>query len=217
MRRRSRPKGKFTNLRRLKPSFLALVLTLAAAALTPGAAVFASQTPASCPNTLPPLSDQVLGADLIVVGTVVGVTDGVSVQLRPTVYLKGPAQAGDIDLHYPQSEPGCPLASFAEDTSMVVLLQSHGGDLQWPARENVYVVSGGVATNQLGGSPTQPESALVDEVRGMTGQYAVPATDAGEGATLDWVKVVLPTTVVSLIVFGLGLLFMRTWHRIDPT
>jgi hypothetical protein len=45
----------------------------------------------------------------------------------------------------------------------------------------------------------------------------VPAANQSEGASLDWVRVVLPTTIVVLIVFGIGLVLMRTWHRIDPS
>ncbi len=204
-------------MRRLKPSFLALVLAFAAAALIPGAAVFASQTPVPCPGTPPKLSDQVLRADVIVLGSVVAASDSVSVQIHPAAYLKGPAQAGDVELHYPSPEPACPLGSFTQDGRIVVLLQSHAGDLQWPDAGEVYVLSDGSAVNELHGGVSQAESELLHDIRAITGQYAVPATDASEGASLDWVKVVLPTTVVTLIVFGLGLLFMRTWHRIDPT
>jgi hypothetical protein len=45
----------------------------------------------------------------------------------------------------------------------------------------------------------------------------VPAQTNSQGASLDWIKVVLPTALVVLAVFGIGLYLMKIWHRIDPT
>jgi len=38
-----------------------------------------------------------------------------------------------------------------------------------------------------------------------------------EGAAIDWIGTVLPVSAALLVVFAIGLLLMRTWHRIDPS
>ncbi len=51
----------------------------------------------------------------------------------------------------------------------------------------------------------------------MTAQYGVTAVDKDEGAGINWSDTVLPLCVVLVVVFGIGLVMMRVWHRIDPS
>jgi len=159
---------------------------------------------------------RVAQADLIVLGTVTAST-GASARIAPTAYLKGPAQAGDVELRRPAREPECPLAELKPGTRIIALLQSSSGVIVWPDATQVYDLKGGQATSGPPANDTKPESVLLQEIRTVTNQYAVPAANADEGASLDWVKTVVPVSVALLIVFGIGLVLMRTWHRIDPS
>ena len=66
-------------------------------------------------------------------------------------------------------------------------------------------------------SELSPADKAFAEIRTVTGQYAVPAADDEEGATLDWMKVVLPVGLATLGVFAVSLVLMRMWHKIDPS
>jgi hypothetical protein len=78
-----------------------------------------------------------------------------------------------------------------------------------------YVLRDGRA--QRGDQPAVPEVQLVSEVREVTGQYIVIATSQDEGAGIDWGNTVVPLGVALAVIFGIGLVLMRVWHRIDPS
>jgi hypothetical protein len=202
-------------LRRHTPSLLAIVITLIAAVLIPGAAVFARPLP-SCAGFLPPLAERITAADVIVLATV-SEADAGKATLTPNAYLKGPAQANEISLERPIAPTECELAEFTPGSRVLVFLDSAGATMKWPDISQVYLLNDGDAVNGIAGAETTAESDLLQKIRSATNQYAVPAANQSEGASLDWVRVVLPTTVVVLIVFGIGLVLMRTWHRIDPS
>ena len=70
---------------------------------------------------------------------------------------------------------------------------------------------------ETGGKVPASELDVVQKIRALTGQYAVPAASEDDGAGIDWSHTIVPMGVVLLIVFGIGLVLMRVWHRIDPT
>jgi hypothetical protein len=159
---------------------------------------------------------RVAQADLIVLGMVTAAS-ATSARIAPTAYLKGPAQAGEVEVRRSGRETECPLADLQPGTRVVALLQSASGMMAWPDATQVYDLRGGQATSGPPSNDAKPESELLQEIRTVTNQYAVPAANADEGASLDWVKTVVPVSVALLIVFGIGLVLMRTWHRIDPS
>jgi hypothetical protein len=67
------------------------------------------------------------------------------------------------------------------------------------------------------GAEPRSEVEVVSSIRAITGQYAVPAATEAEGAGIDWGNTVLPLGLVLLVIFGIGLVLMRVWHRIDPS
>ena len=159
---------------------------------------------------------RVAQADLIVLGMVT-VSSATSARIAPTAYLKGPAQAGDVEVRRPEREAECPLSELQPGMRVVAFLQSSSGVIAWPDATQVYDLKGGQATSGPPSNDVKPESELLQEIRTVTNQYAVPAANKDEGASLDWVKTVVPVSAALLIVFGIGLVLMRTWHRIDPS
>lgn len=203
-------------MRRLATSFLALLLTATAA--LPGAAVFA--TPAAVVTcTAPDFGNwELVLADfpVVVIATVEDQPGPLEVRLTPEAYLKGPAQNETIDLvRSGDNEPDCGWAEF-EPGQRVLLMLDSTAEGQWPSRAGVFVLTGGAARYQGPATIDFTESGLVDAIRGVTEQYAVPAA-GGEGAAIDWWRTVLPVGAATLFLFGVGLYLMRIWHRIDPT
>ncbi len=156
-------------------------------------------------------------AEVVVVARVEASEPERSVVLRPEVYLKGPAQSAVISLSFPDPRPRCPLARFDPGARVLAVLDAAGGDLSWPGAGDVWLIAGGVATKPEPSPDERPEADLIRAVRSITGQYAVPAANGEEGASIDWVGTVLPVSAALLVVFAIGLLLMRTWHRIDPS
>ncbi|MEP7215356.1 MAG: hypothetical protein ABI782_03835 [Anaerolineaceae bacterium] len=192
---------------------------IALAAALPGVAVFAQTPPV--PNNclsvrLEALSEAVLGSDLVVIGVVREENGGGLVRIEPQAYLKGAASNDAIRLvpRSDQNSSSCELARLVEGTRLMAFLQSSNGQMVWPGAAQVFSLSEGRASGS-GGNLT--ESELVEKVRSITHQYAVPAASESEGAGIDWRQTVLPLSVALVIVFGLGLVLMRVWHRIDPT
>jgi hypothetical protein len=203
-------------LRRRTPSLSAATLLLTAA-LSLGAAVFARPAVAfSCAGIPLPLATRVQEADLVVLGTVTAAS-ATDATIIPVAFLKGPAQAGEIVVHRPPLEPECPLADIQPGTRVLAMISSSSGTLQWPEGGALYLLRDGQATSGQPAPETTTETALVQQIRGLTNQYAVPAASNSEGASLDWLKTVVPVSLALLVVFGIGLYLMRIWHRIDPS
>lgn len=214
-------------MRRLRTNpVLALILGILAAALLPGAAVFArpAATLEKCGGAtdIMPTRMEVDASDLVVIGTIASV-DGDAARLAPEAFLKGPTSSTDIVIGGPV-QAGCARVALHPGDRVLLSLTSEQGVIGWPLEGGVgsYRLEAGRAVslntfNQQTVSNAPTEAAVVDHIRSITEQYAVPATSASEGATLDWVKVVLPTALVILAVFGIGLYLMKIWHRIDPT
>ncbi len=122
------------------------------------------------------------------------------------------------------------LAAQAVIAGLVILLGGWGwmrallflsvidGRPEWPGASQVFDLRDGLAIQQEDhGFGEDAEFARVNSVRAITGQYVVPASNAAEGAGIDWGSTVLPIGAVLAVVFGIGLVLMRTWHRIDPS
>lgn len=209
-------------MRRLASSLLA-AFALLTAALQPGAAVFAQP---ACPAPLEGLrlDAAVHESSLIVIGTWIRTdsdptkTDIASIVFQPEAFLKGPTSAREI--RFGSGLPGPCQASGAARTGDRLLLIANGDPehAMFPEPERAYVLREGRATTLLRGDTTSTtEAELVSRIRTLTGQYAVPAGDDGESAGIDWGKTVLPVGFAVLALFGVGLVLMRIWHRIDPS
>lgn len=189
-----------------------LALTFAAAALIPGAAVFV--TPAFACTLLTPASaaEFVPTAELIVIGTVTAASS-TKLVLEPEAFLKGPASGEPIAFSAAEGDM-CPGATLETgDRALIYVFDAVA--LPWPYINQVYLLESGRATIV---ERTETEVAVVEQIRSLTGQYAVPAiADGGEGAGINWKSTVLPMGVVLIVVFGIGLVMMRVWHRIDPS
>ena len=157
-------------------------------------------------------TDFVLDSELIVIGTVREVSD-TELRLGPEAFLKGPSSGEPLVFSASEDEM-CPTHEFAVgDRALIYVFDA--AELPWPYINQVFVLEGGRATM---GELSETELTVVEEIRGLTGQYAVPAVaDGGEGAGINWKSTVLPMGVVLLVVFGIGLVMMRVWHRIDPS
>lgn len=150
-------------------------------------------------------------AELIVLGEIVSV-DSSGAVLRPEAFLKGPLAGEDIRLERDQS--GCPFAPLElNQRALVFIYEADTPD--YPYSNQAYVLKDGHALMESSRPLTEVE--VVAAVRDITGQYAVPAANEDEGAGIDWQNTVLPLGVALAIIFVIGLLLMRVWHRIDPS
>lgn len=138
-------------------------------------------------------------------------------RIEPSVFLLGAASNEPIRPRYPNPLPDCALPRLSEGQRVVAFLGATGGVLDWPSAGRVFWLTDGVATNGGGSPQTLAETDLIARIRALTGQYAVPAASEDDGAGIDWSHTIVPMGVVLLIVFGIGLVLMRVWHRIDPT
>ncbi len=202
-------------MRRPLSRLLVLVVFLAAA-LIPGAAVFVPGVKAfSCAAEPPPLTARIQDSPVIVLGAIEDV--GGSLQLRPEAFLKGPARLEPLLLLRPGQQPECPLAKLSAGDRVMLFLAPSGTGFAWPDAAYAFVLEDGHARLTGDVADDRAEAQLVAEVRAVTNLYAVPAKDTSEAEGIDWMKTVLPVAGALALVFGIGLLFMRTWHRIDPT
>ena len=191
---------------------LAVFLAFVAAALVPGAAVFVPSAGA-CSLLLPSSPAQFVElSEVIVIGEAVSADPSLLV-LRPEAFLKGPVSADDISL---DGDPNgmCPQAAIGAGERVLVYI-AHASDPTYPLMNEAYVLKDGYA--YMEGADPLPEVEVVSSIRAVTGQYAVPAATEEEGAGIDWGNTLLPMGLVLLIVFGIGLVLMRVWHRIDPS
>jgi len=141
-----------------------------------------------------------------VVGTVV--TTGQDLALEPIAFLKGPASSEPI--RFADEDLGC---LDAGDLAVVYFLRlKEPPDMRLT---KAYLLRD--PQTETGGKVPASELDVVQKIRALTGQYAVPAASEDDGAGIDWSHTIVPMGVVLLIVFGIGLVLMRVWHRIDPT
>ena len=192
-------------------ALLALGALACLAVLAPGETARAHE---DCPHfDLDDLLASVEDIDVIVVGELV--TEAGAPAIDPEAYLKGPAIAEALPLSDRPTE--CDRAVLpAEGARVLAALRREGGGFQWPVPAALFVVTGGVATNAGDNPVSLSEDDLVTRIREVTGQYAVLATDESEGASIDWLRVVLPVTLAGIVILAIALVLLRIWHRIDP-
>jgi hypothetical protein len=155
---------------------------------------------------------------LILVAKVHRQSPSAPVELEPEVILKGSVPGTNVTLPAPEGNAPCPLATLEDGTRALLLLSVAGGRPEWPGESQVFDLRDGLAVQQEDlGFGESPEFARINSIRTITGQYVVPASEPGEGAGIDWGSTVLPIGAVLAVVFGIGLVLMRTWHRIDPS
>jgi hypothetical protein len=200
-------------LRRLRLSFLGVLLAIAAA-LVPGAAVFAQPETPTCVRLQRSFEEHVQDARLIVIGRVSG--DGENqVTIEPEAYLKGAAAGGPIRLVNTLYGSTCEWAKFSASGRVLAMLDGSSGHLAWPEPSAVFELRDGQAFS-AGTGPTG-EADLIARVRSLTNQYAVPANSSGEGAGIDWKGTILPVGAALVAIMVISLFLMRIWHRIDPS
>ena len=167
-----------------------------------------------CPHfDLDDLRASVEDVDVIVVGELV-TSDGAPA-IEPEVYLKGSAVTQALVLAAQASE--CQEAELPPaGARVVVALRRGAGGFQWPVPAALFAVQDGIATNGAEPAASLPEEDLVSRIRGVSGQYAVLAADPSEGASVNWLGVVLPVALAAAIILGIALVLLRIWHRIEP-
>ncbi len=167
-----------------------------------------------CPHfDLDDLRASVEDADVIVVGELVTLDGAPAVD--PEVYLKGSAVTQTLVLAGEASE--CEEAELPPaGARVVVALRREAGGFQWPVPAALFVVEDGIATNGAEPAASLPEEELVSRIREVSGQYAVLAVDPSEGASVNWLGVVLPVALAAAIILGIALVLLRIWHRIEP-
>ena len=177
-----------------------------------GAAASARAQTGCAAFDLDAIEEAIFDFDVIVVGELGRVPGGGGAAIAPEAYLRGPAVAADIPLA--EASDPCERAELPDSGSRVVAALQEGPDgLEVPVLSALFVLEDGVA---VGSELTLPEGELIDRIRGATGQYAFPAGDEDEGASISWVTIVSVGGAV-LAIFAVGLVLMRIWHRIDPT
>lgn len=153
---------------------------------------------------------------MILVARVEALPSGI--ELLPETFLKGTVSRQAVQPgESPGLPAGCPPADLPEGARVLAFLRTMTGTPEWPAASAVFLLSDGAATRLDGAPRTIPESELVRRIRNLTGQQAAPPAANEPGAGIDWSGTVLPVGALLLAVFGIGLVLMRTWHRIDPS
>lgn len=181
------------------------------AALLPGAAVFVPAAHA-CTLLQPESPVQfVAESQLIVVGRVTDVGSD-SFELHPEAFLKGPSSGEAI--RFSGRDEQCPTAEVDSGDRILVYV-GRADQLSWPLVNQVYEFRDGRAYRE--GEMERLEIEVISDIRKITEQYAVPAVDSDEGAGINWGDTLLPLGALLVVVFIIGLVLMRIWHRIDPS
>ncbi|MBI5947191.1 MAG: hypothetical protein HY875_03535 [Chloroflexi bacterium] len=184
------------------------------AALVPGAAVFVEKAHACSPIPINSPVELVPTAGVIVLGEVTSASWREQFTVHVDAYLKGPALKSDLTFTWANLD-NCNRLDMLEGSRVVMFLGSPPAP-QWPSAYSTFVFVDGRGINLPHGADLS-EADLIQAIRSITGQYAVPAANADEGASIDWIGTVVPVTAALLVVFAIGLVLMRTWHRIDPS
>jgi hypothetical protein len=150
-------------------------------------------------------------SELIVIGRVESAGDD-SFELKPEAFLKGPSSGEN--LRFSNKDEQCPTAELeADDRVLIYVIKADS--LSWPLINQVYEFRDGRANRA--GEMERLEIEVVSDIRGVTGQYAVPAVSDDEGAGINWGDTLVPLGALLVVVFAIGLVLMRIWHRIDPS
>lgn len=161
-------------------------------------------------------------SEVIVIGQVTRADADVLV-LEPEAFLKGPASSEPVTLRAPADGVHATLEAQGAECPRVrpelgsrLLVYIPDADApHFPYINEAYVLEDGHA--RMEGVRELTEVEVVAAIREITGQYAVPAATQDEGAGIDWGNTVVPLGIALGIIFVIGLLLMRVWHRIDPS
>jgi len=155
--------------------------------------------------------DFIAESEVILIGRATRATE-TELEIEPEAFLKGPASGEPFVL--PLRDELCPPAEVRVGQRLLIYMLD-ASEPEWPLMNQVYVLQDGHANRP--GEAQRTEVEVVSHIRGVTGQYIVPAASESEGAGIDWESTVLPLGVVLVVIFGIGLVLMRVWHRIDPS
>lgn len=188
------------------------------AVLVPGAAVVASRLQPGCTIiSEAPKALDLVDIKVIVIGVIEKKRNSDDVNIEPELFLRGAASREPIQLQPPEPAGACDPALLNDGDRVLLLLQSRGNRLVWPSDGYMFLLYEGLATNNGNTLITLSEAQLIENIRQVTGQYAVPAATTGEGARIDWVGTVLPVGGGLAVILVISLALMGLWHRIDPS
>ena len=192
------------------PALAAVTLLAAFAPLAP----MPAQAHEDCPHfDLDDLRGSLDDVAIVVIGEMT--TEAGSPAIAAEAYLKGAAAPPTLVLLDRPSE--CERAALpAAGARVLAALRLESGGYQWPVPAALFVLADGLAAT-AGESPVSlPEEELIARIRGVSGQYVTLAADASEGASINWLGVVLPVTLAAAVILGVALALLRIWHRIEP-
>ncbi len=156
-------------------------------------------------------------AAVVVVATVAEGPDEGSVVVVPERYYKGTAESRSFLLRLASADPACQPAALPGDSRMLLILGSKDDQLAWPDASRAFLLQGGTATSGGDDGWQLPEADLEQDIQDLTGQASIPVEAGDDGEQIDWLRTVLPVSAALVVVFAIGLVMMRTWHRIDPS
>lgn len=189
-----------------------LLLVLAVTALVP---VHGTGANGVCREIDPARIDLAALPPLILIGT--AAAEGESLVIEPEGFLRGTASREPLRLAEAPFDPACAPAPLRPGERYLLFLDVDAAGAHWPAAGAAFLLRDSRATRLDGGLPAAPEADVVSRVRAVTGQYAVPAREGQSGAGIDFRGTILPVGAILAAVFGIGLVLMRIWHRIDPS
>ncbi|MBH77231.1 MAG: hypothetical protein CL897_03255 [Dehalococcoidia bacterium] len=167
-----------------------------------------------CPHfKLEDMRRSVEDVDIIVIGVMA--SEGSMRVIQPEVYLRGSAVAGPLGL-IDQPSICIPAEPPPDGGRVIVGLRRVEGGFQWPVSHALFVVEDGFARAGGDQGVSLTEEELVSRIREVSGQYAVVATHASQGASINWVGVILPVGLSAIVILSIALVLLRIWHRIEP-
>ena len=199
------------------------------AALIPGAAVFTRAVAQDgCPTPLDDVAFEllVIEADVIVLGISSAVSYFESqgyaeFTVAPEAFLKGRTSAADQVFRgegAAQPAEGCGEEARVNAGERLIVIANGADPYEWPGPNGVFVERPeGWRSANPADATVYEEGELLARIRGLTGQYSVPAASEDEGEGIDWWGTVVPVGAVLAGLMGVGLVLMRIWHRIDPS
>jgi hypothetical protein len=151
-------------------------------------------------------------------GATGGSSEGGYVDVAPEAFMKGNVTAGAVRFRTGLPDPCLDPARVPDLGDRLIVMAPAGNTTDWPEPNRILALESGVATTiVLGDASSAPEAEVVETIKGLTGQYAVPPETESESEGIDWWKTVVPVGGAVLAIFAVSLFLMRIWHRIDPS
>ncbi len=154
--------------------------------------------------------------DVIVLAEVGNVRESspMQVELHVAAYLKGPPNVQVLRALY--TDGHCEAELSVGDNVIAALTGFPGGKILWPSKGSVLFLENGHVFSDGGQSLGITEANLIEDIRAVTGQYAIPANSLNEGASLNIRSVIIPVLIAAVCILGIGLFLQRIWQKIDP-